>query len=224
MKQTSIEKLSEVYNYIKGNSWKLTTAEQAAAFIHDVIRAEASAPVKGSRFDIFNYVSKDALRPVMTGVYHEDGWRIASDLHIMIALNESYPEDYEHKILCKDGSFVKDGIYPKWRSILPDGKDYTAYEFDSQKFFDWLEQKRIERKTETGRGAKFAPEWKVKVGPCLLKAEFFDKVISAMKHIGATQLFVKDARRTVYAKTDKGTVLLMPVVTEEEETNTVTLA
>lgn len=93
-----------------------------------------------------------------------------------------------------------------------------------QKFFDWLEQKRIERKTETGRGAKFAPEWKVKVGPCLLKAEFFDKVISAMKHIGATQLFVKDARRTVYAKTDKGTVLLMPVVTEEEETNTVTLA
>ena len=220
MKQTSITKLSEVYNGLKDTDYA-----SFANLVADVIRAEASTPVKGSKFDIFNFVEKnDILRPVMCGVFHDEGWKVASDAHILVALNETYPEEYEHKILLKDGSFVEYGKYPTWRSIIPDGKDYEEYEVDAKKFYEWIEQKRIEWKTANGRGTKFAHSWRVKVGPACLKAEFFDKFITAMKEIGATKILIKDSRRIVYAKTDKGVVLLMPVIETEDNTDTLTLA
>lgn len=219
MQQTSIAKLSEVYNNLKDLYDGKTIChdyKSLANLIQEVIRAEASTPVKGSKFNIFNFAHDDFnLRPVMCGVFHDEGWRVASDTHIMIALNEAYPEEYEHKILRKDGSFII-GKYPNWRSIIPDGKDYEEYEFDVQKFYDWIEQKRTEWKTETGKGIKFAYQWRVQVGPAQLKAEFFYKFITAMKELGATKILVKDYRRTVYAKTDKGIVLLMPVLADEK--------
>ena len=224
MKQTSITKLSEIYNALLDPENARISNSQAAEMIQEVIRAEASTPVKGSKFDIFNFVGKDSLRPVMCGVFHDDGWRVASDLHILYAERAEYPEEYEHKILLKDGSFVEYGVYPKWRSIIPDGKDYEEYEFDAKKFYGWIEQKRIEWKAANGRGTKFAYSWKVKVGPAYLKAEFFDKFITAMKEIGATKILIKDYRRMVYAKTDKGCVLLMPIIEAEDNTDTLTLA
>lgn len=219
MKQTSIEKLSEVYNNLNAlyNGERIYHDYKSLAnLIQEVIRAEASTPVKGRKFNIFDFAYKDDdTRPVMSGVFHDDGWQVASDLHIMLAINETYPEEYEHKILRKDGSFVI-GKYPNWRSIIPDGKDYEEYEFDAQKFYEWIEQKRTEWKAETGKGIKFAHGWRVQVGPAQLKAEFFYKFISGMKELGATKILIKDARRTVYAKTDKGIVLLMPVLADEK--------
>lgn len=224
MQQTSITKLSEIYNALTNPENTCHTNESLANLIQEVIRAEALTPVKGSKFDIFNFVYKDFnFRPVMCGVFHDEGWRVASDLHIMIALKETYPEEYEHKILRKDGSFVI-GKYPNWRSIIPDGKDYEEYEFDAQKFYDWLEQKRVERKAETGKGTKFDPLWRVEVGPARFNAELIDKLISAMKHIGATQLLIEDARHAAYAKTTKGLVLLMPVINAVKEIDVLKLA
>lgn len=225
MKQTSITKLSEIYNALLDPENARINNLQAAEMIQEVIRAEATAKVKGSKFDIFNFVCKDFnLRPVMCGVYHDEGWRVASDLHIMVAIKETYADEYEHKILCKDGSFVEDGKYPNWRSIIPDGKDYEEYEFDPQAFYSWIEQKRTEWKTETGKGIKFADEWRVQVGPAQINAGFFDKFITAMKALGATKILVKDARRTVYAKSDKGIVLVMPVLSWENVNNVLKLA
>lgn len=218
MKPTSIEKLSEVYNNLNAlyNGERINHDYKSLAnLIQEVIRAEASTPVRGSKFNIFDFVYKDdKTRTVMSGVFHDEGWQVASDAHIMLALNDTYPEEYEHKILRKDGSFVV-GKYPNWRSIIPDGKDYEEYELDAQKFYDWIEQKRAEWKTETGKGIKFAYEWRVQVGPAQLNAKFFYKFITAMKELGATKILIKDAHRAVYAKTDKGIVLLMPVLADD---------
>lgn len=89
------------------------------------------------------------------------------------------------------------------------------------KFVGNVEQMRTERraarKAATGKGRRFSDSWVVKVGPCYLKAEFFDKLLTAMERIGATELMVRDDRRTVYAKTDAGQVLLMPVAKTTQE-------
>lgn len=224
MKQTSIDKLSEVYNYIKGNSWKLTTADQAAGFIQDVIRAEATTKVKGSKFNIYDYVSKDEYRPQMCGVYHNEGWRVACDAHILFAEECEYPAEYEGKSLLKDGSFAQEGKYPQWRSVIPNDEGYQPFEINAQTFYGWLEEKRAAFKTETGKGVKFDQLWRVRVGVCLLMAEKFDKLLTAMNYLGTTKLFVKEPRRAVYAKTDKGLVLLMPALREVEDIDVLTLA
>lgn len=230
MKQTSITKLSEVYNNLNarynGESYSYDD-KYMADLIKEVIRAESIAKPKGSKFDIYNYVYRaDDLRPVMTGVFHDEGWRVASDTHLLFAEKAEYAEEFEHTILKKDGSFVEPATYPKWRCVLPrdDEDGYKPYEFDAQKFYDWLEEKRTQYKTEYGKGTKFAYSWRVSVGPACLKAELFDKIVTAMKYLGATQLYVKDARRAVYAKTDKGIILLMPVIQDGKEEDILTLA
>ena len=227
MKQTSIKKLSEVYNSLNalynGESVQ-HDYKDLANLIQDVIRAEATTKVKGSKFNIYDYVSKDEYRPQMCGVYHDQGYRVACDAHILFAEETEYPAEYEGKSLLKDGSFAEGGKYPQWRSVVPSGDGYKPYEFDSQKFYDWVEQKRAAFKTETGKGIKFGELWRVRIGLCLLKASMFDKLVAAMNYLGATQLFVQDAHRAVYAATDKGLVLLMPVIADVQDEDIVTLA
>ena len=144
MKQTSIDKINKVYVAIKDHE----EFKMYAELLKDVIRAEAMTPVKAGKFNIYNYVTKDQIRPSMCGVYHDKGMKVASDSHILIAFEEEYPEEFEGGVVLKDGSFVeieehvwdpesketktikhrtsyvdKDGhnhpIFPKWRDIIP---------------------------------------------------------------------------------------------------------
>lgn len=217
MKQTSITKLSEVYNNLNA----LYNGEQIphdykslADLIQQVIRAE-SPEAKGGKFDYFKYVenSSNSIRPIMQCVFHDDGFKVASDAHILIAIKEDYPEELEHKLLHADGSFEDHGIYPKWRSVIPKPDGYEPYKVDRKAFYDWLTQKRSEYKAETGKGKKFMYEWRYQFGPAQFHAERFDKLLTAMERIGTDVLMLKDARCSAYAQTEEGTALLMPVMT-----------
>jgi len=143
MKQTSIDKISKVYVALQGSEYA-----KLADLLQDVIRAEAMTPAKAGKFNIYNYVADDEIRPAMCGVYHDNGMKVASDSHLLIAIKEEYPEEHEGTVILKDGSFVeieenvldpeghvtntikhrtsyvdKDGhnhpIFPKWRDVIP---------------------------------------------------------------------------------------------------------
>lgn len=151
MKQTSINKLSAVYNALRNPENATINNMQAAEMIQQVIRAEAMTPAKAGKFNIYNYVAKDETNQALKGVFHDRGNKVASDAHILIAIKEDYPAEYEGTVLLKDGSYVetevavwdaehnksvtiqhrtawvdKDGhnrtIYPKWESVIPDEK------------------------------------------------------------------------------------------------------
>lgn len=214
MKQTSITKLSEVYNALLNNP----DNKRLADLIQQVIRAETMTDAKKGKFDYFNYVENSKfVRPIMQCVFHDEGFKVASDSYILIAIKDNYPEEFEHKMLHADGSFEEYGTYPKWRSVIPNPDGYQPYTFDAQKFYGWLTERRAARKAETGKGCRFSDSWAVKVGPCYLKAESFDKLLTAMERIGATELMARDDRRAVYAKTEAGLVLLMPVAKTTQE-------
>lgn len=213
MKATSITKLSEVYNNLNAlyNGKKIAHDYKSLAdLIQQVIRAEATTEAKGGKFDYFKYVEN--RRPVMQCVFHDEGYKVASDAHILIAIKDNYPEEYEHKMLHADGSFEEYGTYPKWRSVIPKPDGYEPYKVDRKAFYDWLTEKRAEYKAETGKGKKFVSEWRYQVGPAQFQAELFDKLLTAMERIGTDVLMVKDARCSAYAQTEEGTALLMPVM------------
>lgn len=217
MKQTSITKLSEVYNNLNA----LYNGEQIphdykslANLIQQVIRAEATTEAKAGKFDYFKYVeNSNSIRPILQCVFHNDGYKVASDSHILIAIKDNYPEEYEHKMLHADGSFEEHGTYPNWRYVIPKPDGYGSYKVDRKSFYDWLTQKRSEYKAETGKGKKFVYEWRYQVGPAQFQAERFDKLLTAMERLGTDVLMLKDARSIAYAQTEEGTVLLMPVMT-----------
>lgn len=219
MKQTSIEKLSEIYNGLKDLGFP-----RLIDLIKEVIRAETQVAVKGSKFNFYDYTgSEKNFRIVLSGVFHEEGWRVACDAHIMVALKDEYATELEGKIVKEDGSIVE-GHYPKWRSVVPDKTKMRPFEVDAQKFYDWVSERRIEWKAETGKGKKWVDAWAVQVGDAVLKAEYFDKVLTAMKEIGTTTLYVEDSRRAVLAETEKGLVILMPLMEPRGELKVLTLA
>lgn len=51
-------------------------------------------------------------RPALAGVRYENGYQVATDSHILCAVKESYPEEYEGKTVNKKGE-MNDARYPK---------------------------------------------------------------------------------------------------------------
>ena len=74
------------------------------------------------RFFLSKYTPKDQssrkLRPCLTGIYHDSGYKVVSDGHIMCVVKSKYPSEYEGKIVKRKGIFVDD-VYPQWRKVIP---------------------------------------------------------------------------------------------------------
>lgn len=111
-----------------------------------------SATPKG-KFDIWKFVAKDKQRPAMTGVFHDKGFKVASDTHILVAVKEAYPKENEGKIIDKKKNVITEAKYPKWRDLIQKGEDagididhlasfiegvkeLTGADFTSKKFYD----------------------------------------------------------------------------------------
>lgn len=150
MKKTSLDKISQVYGLLVDGG---LTFE--AGILKDVIRAE-SAETKQGKFDIYKFACKDTnLRPAMCGVFHDDGNKVASDAHVLVALKESYPEEYEHRDLYANGELLAPEIkYPNWRSVIPnieqEDSGYVPIKVEAKKFYDWIAEKRADYKARQG--------------------------------------------------------------------------
>ena len=242
MKQTSIDKLSEVYNYLLDRQ----DAEDKiyVTMIREILRAETITPSKAGKFDIYNYVAKDDIQPQMCGVYHDSGFKVASDGHILVAVKEEYGPDLEQTNLRKDGSFYEqkriikqeDGtfksemtnkpyvderghnhpVFPRWREVVPESEGATACKVDKKKFYDWVDKLRAMCKAETGKGKKWDTSWVVKVGVCAFKAELFAKMIEAMDYLGTDEILEHGSKHVVKAESDKGMAILMPIMVSDE--------
>jgi len=84
------------------------------------------------QIDLYKFTSKDNIRPVMTGVYHDPEAQVAvaSDLHILVAYAGAYDPDRAGQVVRKDGTVpVYDSSYkgkeeqplpyPKWKQCIP---------------------------------------------------------------------------------------------------------
>lgn len=228
MKQTSIKKLSEVYNrlLIMAEDFGVNAkynCDVLAEHIKDIIRAEAATTAKVGKFDLYKYVFTGDYRNVLKGVFHEDGHKVATDGIIMVALKEDYDSELEGKIVAPDGSFI-DAKFPKWRLVVPNSAQMTPHAIDSKVFYEWLDGKRAEFKAETGKGTRFYWKWVVQIGEACVRAGKFDLMLTAMKQIGATSVYVQDRHHSIIAESPKGLVLLMPILAELEDGNVCTLA
>lgn len=210
MKKESIDKLQTIYT-------KLMQIEETtlAEMITEVVRAETTV-TKVGKFSFFDFASKEKNYEFMQGVYHDDGFKVASDGRILIAIREEYNKDFEGKILAKDGSFIE-GRYPKWRSVIPQ-EEGEFYEIDESKFTEQLAKIRAEYKMQYVKAKRWDSSWVVKIGGAYYSAEYFAKVLTAMKYIGITkvQLVGNDAKILLH-KSDDAILILMPrYVTEND--------
>lgn len=221
MKTNSEKLLNEIY--------VMTDDQKIKDKVLQILRIEQSQ-AKG-KFDYFKYVSKDELRPIMVGVYHDNGFKVATDAFILVAIKDEYDEsELEGKVLKKDGTILTDGKYPNWRAVIP---DLTIGEKKSESvkvnFTKWDEIMTIWKAEKKVGEEKKA----VRVGKAYYSVEKFNLLVLALKRLGVDEfintwtvrgiakgieIVEKDGPNAGFARTSDGSVaLLMPFRVDPEE-------
>ena len=95
---------------------RFTNEDGIRQMLEQFIRA--NTVVRDEKLDLSKFVGKDDMRPVMTGILHENGLKVASDGSILIAVYSHYKSEFEGKIITPKGEII-DGTYPNWKSVLP---------------------------------------------------------------------------------------------------------
>lgn len=168
--------------------------------IANILRLES--PTSSSKFRWYDYTDNDkkkTYREQMTGIYHDNGYKVASDGHILIAMKEQYPEEYEGKILKKDGSFVDEKYkYPNWRNVIPSreitkDKRYTDVEIDFDKWKEIYSKYKAEK--------KIGLEWQyVSLNNSFFRVELFNRLINFMNHTDCKTLTLFEYMRFSWDK------------------------
>lgn len=222
MKTNSEKLLNEIY--------VMTEDQNIKDKVLQILRIEQSQ-AKG-KFDYYKFVDKDEVRLIMTGVFHEFGFKVASDAFILVAIKDDYDvSELEGKVVGKDGAFIE-GNYPNWRSVIPElsnGKYQKKSETVKINFTKWDEIMatwKAEKKVGDEKRA-------VKVGNAYYKVEQFNLLVLALKKLGVdefintwtvrgvakgTEIVEEDKPGAGFVRTSDGSVaLLMPFRVDAEE-------
>lgn len=208
MKQTSIDKLSQVYSYLKDDEqWSY-----CAKLIKEVLRAETPAPA-GSKFDIYRFVSSDKNHPVVQGVYYDGEWRVATDCFKLMAEKGDWGEELQGKIIGKDGGEIE-GKYPCWRGILPKDIDgemqgYEPIYFDKKALSEKIAEYRGGAQAAFGKSIQWDSAWPFSVGG----VNFSCKHLWAFVSAGIDTLYIhkREKNRAAIIKTEKYVGAIMPI-------------
>ena len=193
---------------------KVELAQMYAEWREKVTQAiRAEQPATNYKFDVWKFVAKDKIRPVMEGIWHEDGFKVASECHCLCWFKESYPENYEKRVVLKDGSFCEYSNYPKWRSVIPT-KNEIVHKVD----FDAFEKVMADYKTIKKTGDGKLPTM-VKCGNAYFKTEFFKKMVDFMRSFGLTEVMLnEDGRRAcMVGNPENFGCLLMPIMIDSDK-------
>jgi len=211
MKTESLKELREAFERLTYAASDLSNAKEDILFAVDKIRAAMyiETPAPAGRFKLEEFLSDDPIRPIMCGVFHDGGFKVGCDTHILAAVREDYDAENEGKVVGKDGRAIE-GKYPNWRAVIPGAGGSQRVEIDSAKVYELLKREKAENKL-AGRGGNQVAI--VRVGEAYFKASFLAKVCKFMDHYGIKAMRVYGPRHAAKAAAEDGSVsIIMPVV------------
>ena len=219
MKPEALKELQEAVAVLSYTRDDLTNAvediDNAIKHLRTAIFMETPAP--SMKFNIYDFTcDDDGIRPQMGCVHHEDGFKVASDSRLLIAVKDAYPEDLEGKNINKKGEEY-DGKYPKWKMVFPSEEQQSRaqdYRLDFDKLAGWKKEHNAEKKMKGKWGVRKAF---VKVGPAFFNLELLTRFAKFMKAEGTDTLRIIDSRRAAACYAENGSKgLIMPVFVDEK--------
>lgn len=103
----------------------ISSAEVTASVkekLMQIMRIE-TANTRVSGFKMTDYISKDPIRPVFTGVYYdESGYEVATEGHILVYRKANVPDDLKNKVVLPNGELLSErdyNRYPNWKAVVP---------------------------------------------------------------------------------------------------------
>lgn len=162
------------------------------------------------KLNLYKYVSTDKTKPALQGVFHEDGYQIATDSMIVVKVKSDYPDTIEKKILDKKGEIINLS-YIKFHSVIDSilNRDSESYPLEGdllkslkRDFQEWKKQKGVTKREVYG-------SYTFENG-AIVEISKFILFLEAAKALGATELLVSSSNNfnTVAVTTEEGVALL----------------
>ena len=213
MKPQTEKKILALIDVLRGDD----AMKGVVAELHAILACEMN-DVKLGKLDLYKFVSDDNIRPSITGVYHEEGWRIATDGRILLAIKQDYSPELEGRIILKNGSLLdKELRYPRWRSVIPDVMDeWKTFRLDFAELSEVLrEAKAHEKVWKKSMGKHYSSSISLN-GEIWLRTSYLKLFATVMKECNITEISYKDNGRGIVVKNDTLQLLLMPVCHSDE--------
>lgn len=163
----------------------LADNQQAADLLRRFLLSNAKNP--GVKFDFYNYVSRDYLRPAMMGVLHQNGFKVATNGHVMIALAEQqYDAELEGCIIDSKANKINER-YVDWRRVIPAKHTMNvSFVLDIDKIRDAV---KIEKQLKKEKSEKKVA---IKLGVNYFNPEMLLKIAIFASQIGVNELKMND--------------------------------
>ena len=196
--------------------WQWRAQNRGDVSLHDwMLENQYVEPVKrvSGTFRITDYTApKDSpYAERLGGVYHDkSGFAVATDGRILVADKGSYDPKLKGKVIGKDGT-VSESKFPDWQKAIPPAKETKSSNIDVEDLRKFVAG--VLRANKRAYISLRFPDGTVEV----FKANRLNLMLRAMKQLGTSELlYTKDGMKLV-AKSEKGTALLMGLVSVEDE-------
>lgn len=201
MKQESMKHLQRMHELMADN-------QVIREMIEAIIRIE-DEPQRSKKFSLWDYVSKDDLRPSMNCILHDSGYKVATDGHILAILKEDYEAAMEGRQMRKDGTFFEDGKYPNWRMVIPDPKKMGSISVR----LDFAGIREFEKDYKAKKKLNKNLEGYVKVGVSYFNLDLLIKAVRFMEYVGTDELMISpDGKRAALAVAGDSRLVVMPCI------------
>ena len=165
------------------------------------------------RFDMYNYVGKHLPYSAILGVYHDSGFKVATNTHILIVKKEDYNQELEGKVISKDGEVI-DSQFPLYRRVIEQDNEYNFHPIDFELF------NQIYKEYKSDRRLNKKGIFVVKFQGVYFNIEMFNKMVIFAKECSIYNLGLRLFNSHKYGakftnnRGDEG--LLMPMICSDE--------
>ena len=155
------------------------------------------------------------IHPVLTGVYHDNGYVVGTNAHILLARKEDYNKSLEGKITNKKGEVI-DGKYPNWRAVVEGETTTNSWGINLDELHAFVRGVLTKLKADGAKKSTIDSAtiaFKDTDGKIIVcNAKTLDKALRGAKSIGATE-FGNTSETFAHAQTKKGYVVCPTIST-----------
>ena len=198
------------------NEWLHRVRTRDDVSLHDwLLENQYVEPVKrvSGTFKMTDYIApKDSpYAERIGGVYHDkSGFAVATDGRILVADKGSYDPKLKGKIIGKDGAAMENK-FPDWQEAISTAKETKSSLIDVEDLHRFVAG--VLRANKRAYISLRFPDGTVGV----FKANRLNLTLRAMKRLGADKLLYTKDGMILVAKSEKGTAMLMGLVSVEDE-------
>lgn len=155
------------------------------------------------------------IHPVLTGVYHDNGYVVGTNAHTLLARKEDYNKSLEGKITNKKGEFI-DGKYPNWRAVVEGETTTNSWGINLDELHAFVRGVLAKLKSDGAKKSTIDSAtiaFKDTDGKIIVcNAKTLDKALRGARSIGATE-FGNKSETFAHAQTKKGYVVCPTIST-----------